>query len=294
MSVSTLEQAPAPATAGKSPGRRAWIRFRSNRIAMLALVLLGAINIAAVFAPVLAPYPPNAMSIRERLQPPSIKHPLGTDENGRDMLSRLLYGARISLSVGLAAVVFAVFLGAIVGGAAGFAGGITDSVLMRVTDGMLSVPIFFFMITTLALFGATLGNIILVIGATSWMSVARIVRGEVLRNREMPYVEAARSLGAGPLYILFRHVLPQSWPAIIVSATLGIGWAILMESSLSFLGLGVQPPDSSWGNMLAKARGYMWNAPLLAFIPGFAIFLTVLLYNWLGDGLRDALDPTST
>jgi len=294
MSVSTLEQAPAPATAGKSPGRRAWIRFRSNRIAMLALVLLAAINIAAVFAPVLAPYPPNAMSIRERLQPPSIKHPLGTDENGRDMLSRLLYGARISLSVGLAAVVFAVFLGAIVGGAAGFAGGITDSVLMRVTDGMLSVPIFFFMITTLALFGATLGNIILVIGATSWMSVARIVRGEVLRNREMPYVEAARSLGAGPLYILFRHVLPQSWPAIIVSATLGIGWAILMESSLSFLGLGVQPPDSSWGNMLAKARGYMWNAPLLAFIPGFSIFLTVLLYNWLGDGLRDALDPTST
>ncbi|RDJ19927.1 ABC transporter permease [Bosea caraganae] len=294
MSASAIEEAPLPPSSGRSPGSRAWVRFRNNRIAVLALVLLALINIAAVLAPVLSPYPPNAVSLRERLQPPSVKHPLGTDENGRDMLSRLLYGARISLAVGIAAVVFAVFLGALVGGAAGFVEGMTDSVLMRVTDGMLSVPIFFFMITTLALFGATLTNIILVIGVTSWMSVARIVRGEVLRNREMPFVEAARSLGAGPFHILFRHVLPQSWPAIIVSATLGIGWAILMESSLSFLGLGVQPPDSSWGNMLSKARGYMWNAPLLAFIPGFAIFLTVLLCNWLGDGLRDALDPTGT
>lgn len=294
--AASASAAPAAPAAGsvppRSPRRRAWARFCRNRGALVALVLLLAINLSAVLAPAIAPYPPTQMSLRDRMQPPSATHLLGTDENGRDVLSRLLHGAQVSLLVGVSAVVFAVALGSVVGGVAGFAGGWIDSLLMRITDGMLSVPIFFFMLTVLALFGSSLLNIILVIGATSWMSVARIVRGEVLRNRELVYVEAVRALGATPLRLLFVHVLPQSWPAVIVSATLGIGWAILMESSLSFLGLGVQPPDPSWGNMLSNARGYMWNAPFLAFIPGFAIFLTVLLYNWLGDGLRDALDPT--
>ncbi|MFT4464103.1 MAG: ABC transporter permease [Sodalis sp. (in: enterobacteria)] len=161
----------------------------------------------------------------------------------------MIYGARISLSVGVSAVIFSVAIGTLIGGIAGFARGRIDSVLMRLTDGMLSVPIFFFMLTVLALFGSTLANIVIVIGVTSWMSIARIVRGEVLRNRELVYVEAARALGATPLRLFFKHILPQSWPAIIVSATLGIGWVILIESSLSFLGLGVQPPDPSWGNM---------------------------------------------
>lgn len=277
----------------KTPGQKAWSRFRRNKGAMVAMVLLLVIHLAAVLAPVVATHPPNQLSLGQRMKPPSLEHWLGTDESGRDVFSRLLYGGRISLAVGLSAVIFSVTLGTLIGAVAGFTGGYVDAILMRLTDGMLSIPIFFFMLTTLALFGATLTNIVLVIGVTSWMSVARVVRGEVLRNRAMVYVEAATALGASRLRVLFRHVLPQSAPAIIVSATLGVAWAILMESSLSFLGLGVQPPDASWGNMLSKARGYMWDAPFLAFIPGCAIFLTVLLYNWLGDGLRDALDPTA-
>lgn len=277
----------------RSPGQKAWARFRRNRGAVFALIILVIIHLAALFAPQLAPYPPNQLNLMKRLAPPSAEHLLGTDENGRDVLSRTLYGARISLMVGLSAVLFAVTLGTLIGAVAGFLGGIFDSILMRLTDGMLSIPLFFFMLTTLALFGASLTNIVLVIGVTSWMQVARVVRSEVLRTRELLYVESARALGANSLRILWRHILPQSSPAIIVSATLGVAWAILMESSLSYLGLGVQPPDASWGNMLSKARGYMWTVPSLAVIPGMAIFMTVLLYNWLGDGLRDALDPTS-
>jgi peptide/nickel transport system permease protein len=283
---------PTPAT--KSPSQRAWSRFRKNRGAMLAMVVLLLIHVCALFAPTLAPYPPTQINLMKRLNPPSSEHLLGTDENGRDVLSRLLYGARISLAVGLAAVVFSVTLGTMIGALAGFLGGYVESILMRLTDGMLSIPVFFFMLTTLALFGASMTNIVLAIGLTSWMQVARVVRSEVLRTREMVYVEAASALGASPMRILTKHILPQAAPSIIVSATLGVAYAILMESSLSFLGLGIQPPDASWGNMLSKARGYLWNAPFLAFIPGMTIFVTVLLYNWLGDGLRDALDPASS
>ncbi|HEY0210660.1 ABC transporter permease [Acerihabitans sp.] len=286
--IQPLPDAAAPMS--RSPGRRALRRFCRNKGAVIALFLLIVLSLGALLAPVIAPFPPNQMSLRDRMQPPGLVHLLGTDENGRDVFSRLIYGAQISLSVGVSAVIFSVAIGTLIGGMAGFSGGRIDSILMRITDGMLSVPIFFFMLTVLALFGSTLFHIVIVIGVTSWMSVARIVRGEVLRNRELVYVEAARALGATPSRLFFKHILPQSWPAIIVSATLGIGWAILIESSLSFLGLGVQPPDPSWGNMLSNARGYMWNAPMLAFIPGMVIFITVLLFNWLGDGLRDALD----
>jgi peptide/nickel transport system permease protein len=277
----------------RTPGKQAWLRFRRNKGAMVALFMLIVIHLAIVLAPAIAPYPPNQISLGQRMKPPSAQHILGTDESGRDVFSRLLYGGRISLAVGFSAVLFSVTLGTLIGAVAGFSGGLVDAILMRFTDGVLSIPVFFFMLTTLALFGATLTNIVVVIGVTSWMSVARVVRVEVLKNREMVYVEAATALGASRLRILFRHVLPQSAPAIIVSATLGVATAILMESSLSFLGLGVQPPDATWGNMLSKARGYMWDAPLLAFIPGATIFLTVLFYNWMGDGLRDALDPTA-
>nr|WP_282567804.1 ABC transporter permease [Devosia sp. 1635] len=225
------------------------------------------------------------------LSAPSGTHWLGTDENGRDILSRLLYGGRVSLSVGLASVTAAVFIGATLGALAGFLGGWVDSLISRIIDGMLSIPLFFFLLTTLALFGSSLPILILAIAATTWMPVARIVRGEILANRELLYVEAAAALGVPRMTILFRHVLPQSTPSIIVAATLGIAEAVMVESALSYLGFGVRPPTPSWGNMLAEARGYIFQNPWLTVYPGALIFLSVLAFNTIGDALRDATDP---
>ncbi len=277
-----------------SPRRRAWQRLRRNRIALVSLGLLLVIHLVALAAPVVAPKDPNQIMPMRRFQSPSAEYWLGTDENGRDLASRVVYGSRVSLLVGLSAMTFSIVLGTLIGLFAGFAGGIVDAILMRITDGMLSIPLFFFIITALAVLGAEIYKIVIVIGLTSWMTVARIVRGEVLRSKQLMFVEAARSLGASSSRILFRHVLPLSFPSIIVAATLGVAYAILLESSLSYLGLGVQPPTPSWGNMLSNARTYMWSQPWLTFYPGVLIFLTVLLYNWLGDGLRDALDPMSS
>ncbi len=277
-----------------SPRRRAWQRLRRNRIALVSLGVLVVIHVLALAAPVIAPKDPNQIMPMRRFQSPSAEYWLGTDENGRDLASRIVYGSRVSLLVGLSAMAFSIVLGTLIGLFAGFAGGIMDAILMRITDGMLSIPLFFFIITALAVLGAEIYKIVIVIGLTSWMTVARIVRGEVLRSKQLMFVEAARSLGASSPRILFRHVLPLSFPSIIVAATLGVAYAILLESSLSYLGLGVQPPTPSWGNMLSNARTYMWSQPWLTFYPGILIFLTVLLYNWLGDGLRDALDPMSS
>ncbi len=277
-----------------SPRRRAWQRLRRNRIALVSLGVLVVIHLLALAAPVIAPKDPNQIMPMRRFQSPSAEYWLGTDENGRDLASRIVYGSRVSLLVGLSAMAFSIVLGTLIGLFAGFAGGIVDAILMRITDGMLSIPLFFFIITALAVLGAEIYKIVIVIGLTSWMTVARIVRGEVLRSKQLMFVEAARSLGASAPRILFRHVLPLSFPSIIVAATLGVAYAILLESSLSYLGLGVQPPTPSWGNMLSNARTYMWSQPWLTFYPGVLIFLTVLLYNWLGDGLRDALDPMSS
>ncbi len=277
-----------------SPKRRAWQRLRRNRVALVSLGVLVVIHVVALAAPVIAPKDPNQIMPMRRFQSPSAEYWLGTDENGRDLASRIVYGSRVSLLVGLSAMAFSIVLGTLIGLFAGFAGGIMDAILMRITDGMLSIPLFFFIITALAVLGAEIYKIVIVIGLTSWMTVARIVRGEVLRSKQLMFVEAARSLGASSPRILFRHVLPLSFPSIIVAATLGVAYAILLESSLSYLGLGVQPPTPSWGNMLSNARTYMWSQPWLTFYPGILIFLTVLLYNWLGDGLRDALDPMSS
>ena len=288
----TQEGAETPARpVGQS--RRAWRRLRANRIALVSLVVLVVIHLVAVLAPLVAPRDPNEIAPLLRLAPPSSEHWLGTDENGRDIFSRLVYGSRVSLAVGLAAMVVSIVLGTLIGLFAGFSGKLVDAILMRITDGMLSIPLFFFMITALAVLGSDLPKIIMIIGLASWMTVARIVRGEVLRSKELMFVEAARSLGASSSRIVFRHILPLSFPSIIVAATLGVAYAILLESSLSYLGLGVQPPSASWGNMLSNARGYMWTDPWLTVYPGALIFLTVLLYNWLGDGLRDALDPSA-
>ncbi len=259
-----------------------------------AILVIGGLVVISALAPWITPFEPETMDLINVMAPPSWEHWLGTDENGRDILTRLIYGGRVSLSVGLASMIGAVVLGSTLGALAGFFGGWIDTVVSRFIDGMLSIPLFFFLLTALSLFGSSLPNLILVIALTGWMSVARIVRGEVTANREQQYVEAATALGASRTWILFRHVLPQSTPSIIVAATLGIAYAIIAESALSYLGLGVRPPTPSWGNMLSEARGFIWQDPLLTLYPGSLIFLSVLAFNTIGDGLRDATDPRAS
>lgn len=277
---------------GASPGHRAWRKFWRRGSAVGAVLVLVLLILSSALAPWIAPYDPNRIDLFTTLEQPSAEHWLGTDENGRDILSRLLHGGRISLSVGLTSMFAAILLGSVLGALAGFFGGVVDSVISRVIDAMLSVPLFFFLLTALALFGSNLTNLVIVIALTNWMPVARIVRGEVTANRELQYVESATALGLSRLGILFRHVLPQSLPSIIVAATLGVAYAILTESALSYLGLGVRPPTPSWGNMLADARGYIWNRPMLTVYPGLLIFFASLAFNAIGDALRDATDPT--
>ena len=267
-------------------------RFLRNRLALIALSLLIAVHLVVALAPWIAPHRPDAVSLGNRLEPPSREHWLGTDEFGRDVLTRLLYGGQVSLAVGLASMAASMVIGVAVGAVAGYVGGAADTVLMRITDGMLAVPLFFIALMTLAMLGATMVNLVGVIALSSWMTVARTVRAEVLRTRALDFVLAARAIGCGQTRILVRHVVPQSIPSITVAATLGVAFAVLLETALSFLGLGVQPPAASWGNMLSGARGYLRTAPGLAVMPGVLIFLTVLGYNWFGDGLRDAIDPT--
>lgn len=268
-----------------------WLRFRRNRFAVVAAGFLIVIHVVTMLAPLIAPYTPERIDLNNSLVSFSFEYFLGTDENGRDIFSRLLFGGRVSLIVGLAAVIIAVLIGTPLGAVSGYASGWSDSVIMRITDAFLAIPTFFMLLTVLTLFGTTLTNIVLVIGFTSWMSVARIVRGEVLRTKGEEFITAARVSGASANRIVIRHVLPQAIPSIIVAATLGIAFAILTESSLSFLGLGVQAPLPSWGNMLSSSQYYVWSAPQLAVYPGVMIVLTVLAYNTLGNALRDTLDP---
>lgn len=283
-------------TQSRTPPQRsfaafAWRRFRSNHIAMVSATLLIALALAAVLAPVIAPHDPNEVSIFRSHERPSSDHWLGTDENGRDELSRLLFGARISMSVGFVAMAIGLAIGVVIGSLAGYFGGIVDTVLMRITDGMLSIPYFFLILIVVAVFGSSVRNLILVIGFSSWMAIARIVRSEVIRIKGQEFVIAARSIGVSSGRILARHIVPHAFPSIIVAATLGIANAILLESALSYLGLGVRPPDASWGNMLSNSQAYLWNNPMLPVYPGVLIFISVLSFNFLGDALRDALDP---
>jgi len=293
--IQAAARAPADPEAAPPPRpfwrRVAWRRFRANPAAVAALLFLLAVYAVAALGPEMVPSGPNAVDIMNPNAPPGGTHLLGTDENGRDVLSRLIAGARTSMIVGLIAMVIAIGIGAGVGSAGGFLGGLPDSVLMRFTDGMMAIPYFFLVLIVVAVFGSSLANIVLVIGVTSWMVVARIVRGEVLRCRDLDFVLAARALGGTPARLLWRHVVPQTVPSIIVAATFGVANAILLESALSYLGLGIQPPQASWGNMLSNAQAYLWQNPLLPMYPGALILLSVLAYNFLGDGLRDALDP---
>lgn len=280
-------------TGGDSQWRIAARRLRRNRLALVGLVFLVALYLVALLAPLLAPYDPIAQRdiAATGYLPPSPEHWFGTDQFGRDVLSRILYGARISLAIGFIAVGIAVTIGTLIGAVAGYLGGRIDSGLMRFTDVVLSFPRLVLLIMIIALFEQSLALIIIVLGLTQWPGTTRIVRGEVLSLREREFIEAARALGMGRTRIILRHLVPNVLAPVIVAATLGIGNTIVLEAGLSFLGIGVQPPTPSWGTMVADGRQSLLGAWWVATFPGLAIVFTVLAFNLVGDGLRDALDP---
>jgi len=267
-----------------------WTRLKRNRMAMAGALIVFAMFCSAMLAPV-SGRDPGAIDIVHRLQPPSLDYPLGTDDLGRDVLARILYGARISLLVGFVAVGIATFIGILLGALAGFYGRWIDSLIMRFVDIMLCFPSFFLILAVIAFLEPSIWNIMIIIGLTSWMGVARLVRAEFLSLRERDFVVAARAIGARDTRIIFRHILPNAMSPVLVSATLGIAGAILTESALSFLGIGVQPPTPSWGNMLIAGKQTLGTAWWLSVFPGLAILFTVLGYNLLGEGIRDAMDP---
>jgi peptide/nickel transport system permease protein len=272
---------------------RVWRRFLHHRVAFVGGIVVVLLLSAALFAPVLAPQDPTLLDTSVRFLAPFAdpRFLLGTDELGRDTLSRLLHGGRVSLTVGLVAMATTVLTGAVIGIAAGYLGGVADTLLMRFVDTMLCFPQVFLLLVVAAFVPPTLLSISLVIGLTSWMEVSRIVRAEILNLKEQDFVAAARALGASRARIMFRELLPNAAAPILVAATLKVASAVLMESYISYLGYGVQPPLASWGNMLTNAQGYFDTVPWLAILPGIAITATVMGFNFLGDGLRDALDP---
>lgn len=267
-----------------------WQKLRRNRMAMAGAAIVLGMFVLATIAPLVSG-DPGIIDIDQRLQSPSWSHPLGTDDLGRDVMVRILYGARISLLVGFVAVGIATFIGILVGALAGYYGRWVDGVIMRFVDIMLCFPSFFLILAVIAFLEPSIWNIMIIIGLTSWMGVARLVRAEFLSLRERDFVVAVRALGARDGRIIFRHILPNALSPVLVSATLGVAGAILTESALSFLGIGVQPPTPSWGNMLIAGKQTLGTAWWLSVFPGLAILITVLGYNLLGEGIRDALDP---
>jgi peptide/nickel transport system permease protein len=273
-------------------------KFGRNRLAVVGLAVLTLIVLSVLFAD-LSPYDPERTNIRARFLPPSLEHPFGTDDLGRDVLTRVLHGGRISLAVGVLTMTVSLLIGTLVGGLAGYFRGWLDSLLMRLTDLFLSLPSLFVLIVLSTMlqgtpFAAAYGGLLLIvtiIGVLSWMVVARIVRSSFLSIRERDFVEAARASGAGHVRLMFRHILPNALGPIFVQATLQVAVAIIAESGLSYLGFGIQPPTATWGNMLRDAQTYMTRYPWLAVFPGLMIFLTVISINAIGDGLRDAFDP---
>ena len=265
--------------------------LRRNAMFILGLIIVLGVTFAAVFAPLIAPFDPNELHLDAILEAPCAEFPLGTDRLGRDVLSRLLYGGRVSLWVGFVAVGISISIGALLGLVSGYFGGLVDEIVMRFVDIMLCFPSFFLILAVVAFLEPSLFNIMVVIGLTSWMGVARLVRAETLTLREREFVSAARLAGTSTWRIMTRHILPNAMAPVTISAILGIGGAILIESGLSFLGLGVQPPQASWGNMLMDGKSVIEEASWLSLFPGLAILITVLGYNLLGESLRDFLDP---
>ena len=283
----------APTPARIAPLRRSrWRRARRLRNLTIGGSIIAVLVAVAILAPWIAPFDPvKDADLNNYLQPPGDRYPLGADLFGRDVLSRIIYGARVSLGVGIAVQASALTLGMTLGLLSGFYGGWIDNVIMRLAEVIFAFPGLLFAITIMAVIGPSLYNVFLALGLVSWTSLARLVRGQVLTIRQHEYVEAARAVGASNARIIVRHILPNTTASAIILVTLGIGGAILAEASLSFLGLGAQPPTPSWGSMLSTGRDYLLQAPWLSIYPGLAIFLTVMGFNLLGDGLRDLLDP---
>ena len=296
------------AALAETPSRRMWRRFLRHRLAVASLLTLAALALASLSAPLVERalgVDANAADLFLRMQPPSAAHPLGTDELGRDLLTRLLYGGRVSLGVGLVAAIFSAIIGTAIGLVAGYSGGLVDRILMRFNDAVIALPLLPLLIVLAAVDLGKLGlpasivqsenvslyRIVVIVTLFGWNTVARLVRAETLALRQREFVRAAVALGTPPRSIMWRHILPNAVSPIIVATTLSIGHIILFESTLSFLGLGIQPPAASWGNMLTNAQEVIWSAPKLAVWPGLLIFLTVMAFNFLGDGLQDALDP---
>jgi peptide/nickel transport system permease protein len=287
----------------RTMSQMAWRAFRRHKPAMVGLFIITLLVLGAIFAPVISPYDPNKSDLDHMLAAPSTKHLMGTDELGRDLLTRILYGGRVSLSIGVMAMALAVLVGVIVGGLAGFYGRWVDNLLMRFVDMMLSFPsLFVLIILALALRDipidalrgtafASVFSIVLVIAVLSWMTVARLVRASFLSLKEQEFLTAAQSIGAGSRRQMIRHLLPNAMSPIIVAATFRVATSIVTEAGLSYLGFGVQPPTSTWGNMLKNAQTNMTRAPWTAIFPGLMIFVAVIAINFIGDGLRDALDP---
>lgn len=290
-SASTASTVPAAPTANAGPWRRAWHKLRRNRIGMFGLVVVLAFVLMAIFAPWLAPHDPTAASWSAIRKPPTAEFWFGTDELGRDVFSRVVWGARASILAGVVSVAIALVTGVAIGMAAGFFGGVVDSLISRITDAFLACPFLILAIALAAFLGPSLSNAMIAIGISAAPIFVRLTRAQVLSVKVEDYIEAARAVGCSPVRIATFHILPNITAPVIVQSTLTIASAIIAEASLSFLGLGQQPPDPSWGSMLNTAKNFMDNAPWMAIWPGLAIFLLVLAFNLLGDGLRDALDP---
>ena len=284
---------PAPSRPAGSPTVNALRRLARHRLAMFGAVLVALEVGFALLAPWIAPHEPNRMDYTAVLSGPTAEHPLGTDDLGRDLLSRALYGSRLSLEVGMVAVLVAVVLGVPIGLVSGYFGGIFDEAVMRVVDAVMALPALVLALTIAAVLGPGIWNATVAIAVVAAPTYTRLVRGQVLSIKENDYVLAAQSIGAPTWVILMRHILPNAFSPVIVQASLGVGFAIILEASLSFIGLGAQPPTPSWGNMVQVGFQYLEIAPWFVLIPAVAIFLAVLGFNMLGDGLRDTLDPKS-
>jgi peptide/nickel transport system permease protein len=286
---------------GESMTRVTWRRFRRSRLALGALIYVGLMTLVALLAPLLAndrpsapvPFSPNTVDIAYRLQPPSAVHRLGTDDLGRDILSRMIHGSRVSLAVGFTATGISLIVGSILGALAGYYGGVADWLVSRLIEIVLCFPFLFLVLGIVALFGPSFYTIMIALGLTSWTTEARFIRGEFLRIRDLDFAQAARASGARDARIIFRHLLPNALAPVLVSASFGVASAILIESALSFLGFGVPLPNASWGGMLSTAEEHIQYAWWLALFPGVAIFLTVASFNIVGDRFRDAIDPRS-
>lgn len=260
-----------------------------NRSLLIGTIIIVTFSAMAILAPIISPHDPSVIDQDNLIMPPSRQYPLGTDTLGRDLLSRIIYGARISLSIGLIAVGIATIVGLILGAAAGFYGGLIDSLIMRLVDIMLCFPTFFLILTVVAMLEPSIFNIMIIIGLTSWMGTARLIRGEILSLKEREFIQAARAIGASDFRIISRHLIPNAIGPVLVSATLGIAGAILLESGLSFLGLGVQPPTPSWGNILIESKSTLGVAWWITLFPGLAILVTILGFNFIAEGLKKRL-----